>query len=134
MTSKRIVSISQDMLSSIFEGAKRLYPRETVLLLRGKRKKDLVVISDLVIPPLASYGHGFANVPTYMLPIDFSVVGTVHSHPSGNLNPSPADLNHSFGFILMIVGFPFEDKKDVAAYNHDGEKLVLNVEPEAGKT
>jgi proteasome lid subunit RPN8/RPN11 len=124
------VSMSAELLDSIFEGAKRLYPKETFLLLRGKKSKDTIGVSDLVVPPLAVYGRGFANLPFHMLPMDFSVVGTVHSHPSGNINPSSVDLNHFFGRILMIVGFPFASAKNVAVYNSNGEKLLLQVTEE----
>jgi len=121
------VSMSQELLQAIFEGARRLYPKETILLLRGEKKKDLIMISELVVPPLATYGRGFANIPLHMLPMDFSIVGTVHSHPSGNLTPSTTDLNHFFGNILMIVGFPFEDERNIAVYNRSGRKLPLHV-------
>ena len=47
------VSMSAELLDSIFEGAKRLYPKETILLLRGKKSKDTIRVSDLVVPPLA---------------------------------------------------------------------------------
>jgi len=121
------VSVSKELLQAIFEGARRLYPRETILLLRGEKKKNLIKISELVVPPLATYGWSFANIPLHMLPIDFSIVGTVHSHPSGNLTPSTADLNHFLGSILMIVSFPFADERNVAVYNHNGEKLNLQL-------
>ena len=122
-----IVSMSVELLDSIFEGAKRLYPKETFLLLRGKKHKDEIRVSDLVVPPLAVYGYGFANLPFHMLPMDFSVVGTVHSHPSGNINPSSVDLNHFFGRILMIVGFPFAGAQNVAVYDSKGEKVQFQV-------
>jgi proteasome lid subunit RPN8/RPN11 len=121
------VSIDHELLMTIFEGARRLYPRETILLLRGKKKKDVTTISELVVPPLANYGQGFAQIRLHMLPMDFSIVGTAHSHPSGNLSPSPADLNHFIGVVLIIVGFPFKDEKNVAIYNRAGEKLALQV-------
>jgi len=121
------VSISEELLDSIFEGAKRLYPKETILLLRGKKVKDTIRVNDLVIPPLATYGHGFANYPLHLLPMDFSLIGTVHSHPSGNKTPSDVDFNHFFGRILMIVGYPYASLQDVAAYNSLGEKLLLNI-------
>lgn len=124
------VHMSAELLDSIFEGARRLYPKETFLLLRGKKSKDKVQVSDLVVPPLAVYGYGFANLPFHMLPMDFSVVGTVHSHPSGNISPSTVDLNHFFGRILMIVGFPFASAHDVAVYDSNGEKLQLQVTDE----
>jgi proteasome lid subunit RPN8/RPN11 len=121
------ISISQGLLQAIFEGARRLYPKETILLLRGEKKKNSIKISELVVPPLATYGQGFATIPLHMLPMDFSIVGTVHSHPSENLTPSTTDLNHIFGSILMIVGFPFADERNIAAYNCSGKKLTLQI-------
>lgn len=126
MAHKITVLIDDELLEMILEGARRLYPRETIVLLRGnKKKKDTIRISELVIPPLADYGRGFAQIRLHMLPIDFSIVGTAHSHPSGNLSPSPADLNHYVGSILMIAGFPFKDKENIAVYDRSGEKLKL---------
>ena len=124
------VELPEDLLNAIFEGARRLYPKESFLLLRGKKSKNVIRVSDLVVPPLAVYGYGFANLPLHMLPIDFSIVGTVHSHPSGNVNPSAVDLNHFFGRILMIVGFPFVDAQNVAVYDSNGERMPLQVTEE----
>jgi proteasome lid subunit RPN8/RPN11 len=124
------VSMSGELLDSIFEGAKRLYPKETFLLLRGKKSKDEIRVSDLVVPPLAVHGYSFVNLPLHMLPMDFSVVGTVHSHPSGNIKPSSVDLNHFFGRVLMIVGFPFTSTQNVAVYDSNGEKLQFQVTDE----
>ena len=122
--------MSAELLDSIFEGAKRLYPKETILLLRGKKSKDTIRVSNLVVPPLAVYGYGFANLPFHMLPMDFSVVGTVHSHPSGNIKPSHVDLNHFFGRILMIVGFPFAGEQNVAVYDSKGDRVLFQVTKE----
>ena len=127
MAKSVMVSFSAELLDTIFEGARQLYPRETILLIRGKKSKDSVEVLELVVPPLATYGRGFADVPLHMLPMDFSIVGTVHSHPSGNLAPSPADCNHFFGSILMIVGFPFAGEQNVAVYNSRGERLPLRI-------
>ncbi len=127
---KPSVSIDDELLQIILEGARQLYPRETIVLLRGKKKKDLIKISELVIPPLANYGLGFAQIRLHMLPMGFSIIGTAHSHPSGNLSPSPADLNHYVGLILMIAGFPFKNKENVAVYDRKGEKLNLEVRVE----
>jgi len=127
MKAHATVSISQILIEAILNNAKLLYPKETILMLRGEKSKDTIKITDLIVPPLATYGHGFANIPTHMLPMDFSIIGTVHSHPSGNLTPSPTDLNHFWGRILMIVGFPFTDSRNIAVYNREGEKLTLKI-------
>ena len=121
------VSVPRDLLETILAGAKQLYPRESFLFLRGKKNKGVITVSDLIVAPFAVHGRGFASFSPHMLPIDFSVVGTVHSHPSGNIKPSHVDLNYSFGRILMIVGYPFEDEQCVAVYSSDGEKLSLQI-------
>jgi proteasome lid subunit RPN8/RPN11 len=54
----------------------------------------------------------------------------VHSHPSGNINPSHVDLNHFFGRILMIVGFPFSSAQNVAVYDSKGERVPFQVTEE----
>jgi hypothetical protein len=38
-----------------------------------------------------------------------------------------ADLNNSFGRIIMIAGFPYKDEANVAAFNHSGEGLTLRI-------
>ena len=124
------VSMSRELLDAIFEGARRLYPREVILLLRGKKVKDSIRVVDLIVPPLATYGHGFATYPLHLLPMDFSMVGSVHSHPSGNTTPSDVDFNHFFGRILMIVGYPYANEQNVVVYNTHGEKLPLEVTKE----
>jgi proteasome lid subunit RPN8/RPN11 len=121
------VSIDKELLDVILEGARRLYPKETILLLRGKKQKNSIQISDLLVPPLAKYGRGFSSLPLHMLPMDFSVLGTAHSHPSGSLMPSHADLNHFFGLVLMITAFPFRNEQNVVVYNRNGEKLTLHI-------
>ena len=127
MGNKINVSMTQDLLTTIFEGAKQLYPKENIMFLRGKKTKDTLKITELVIPPLAVHGQGFTNAPVHMLPMDFSIVGTVHSHPSGNLSLSNVDFNHFFGRIMMIVGFPFSNENNIAIYDSKGEKLQLLV-------
>jgi proteasome lid subunit RPN8/RPN11 len=127
MSAAVTVSIPSELLETILEGARQLYPRESFLLLRGKKSKNVIRVSDLVVAPFAVHGRGFASYSAHMLPMDFSVVGTVHSHPSGNIRPSYVDLNHMMGRILMIVGYPFMDERNVAVYGSDGETLALNV-------
>ncbi len=95
MAKTAAVSIPRDLLDSIYESARQLYPKETVLLLRGKKKKDTIYITDLLVAPFATYGYGFANLPFHMLPMDFSIMGMVHSHPSGDKSASDVDATIS---------------------------------------
>jgi len=63
-----------------------------------------------------------------MLPIDFTVVGTVHSHPSGAISPSGADMAffQKFGYIHIITGVPF-NKDSWRAFDLYGEPISLEV-------
>ena len=134
MTAKpTVVEIPQDVLECIYAGAKQLYPRESFLLLRGKKSKTAIKITDLILAPFASHGQGFAHFNPYMFSGDFSLVGTVHSHPSGNISPSHVDMNYFFGRILMIVGYPFDDRSCVAAYDAKAERIPIEITAPIGK-
>ena len=121
------VVIKKELLDMILEGAKRLHPKETIVLLRGKMNRDGVTVSDVLIPPLATYGKGFSGFPTHMLPMDFSIVGVAHSHPSGSFEPSVEDQNLSMGRIMLIVGFPYRGKENVGVYSRKDGRLSLEV-------
>jgi len=121
------VTIPNEILEMILESARMLHPRETILLLRGRASKDVISVSEVLVPPLATYGKGFSAFPAHMLPMDFSIIGTAHSHPTGNLRPSVEDLNRSLGKIILIVAFPYRGKENAATYNREGEKLTLEV-------
>jgi len=121
------VCIKRDALNNILNNAASMHPREMLLLLRGKKSKNEITVTELLVPPLALHGRGFTVFQAHMLPIDFSLVGTVHSHPSGVLQPSLADLHHAFGRIIMIVTFPYQNENNIAVFNHSKEKLLLRI-------
>jgi proteasome lid subunit RPN8/RPN11 len=127
MTSTVTVQIPSNILDAIYAGAKELYPRESFLLLRGKKRKNIIAVTDLVLAPFAVHGEGEVHFNPYMFVGDFSLVGTVHSHPSGNNRPSHVDLNYFFGRVLLIVGYPYEGKKCIAAYDSNGDNLPIEI-------
>lgn len=120
------VKVAGELVDSLLSFARGLHPRESILLLRGRREGDGIVVEEFLFPPFASTGRGFAEFPSHMLPIDFSVIGTVHSHPSGSTRPSPTDLHHFYGRIMMIVAYPYS-RDHVAVYNKRGEELLLDI-------
>ncbi len=133
MAPTTVVKVPKDIMDAIYAGAKQLYPRESFLLLRGKPGKNEIKVTDLVLAPFAAHGHGNVRFNPFMFSGDFSLVGTVHSHPSGNISPSNVDMNYFFGRILMIVGSPFEGRGCVAAYNCKTERLIIEITEEIGK-
>jgi len=120
------VTISRKLLLSILRSARASYPRETVLLLRGRSKGEKIEVTDILIPPLATHGRGFAAFPLHLLPIDFTLVGSVHSHPSGVLEPSVGDLNRRFSKVTMIVAYPFQEQ-NVGVFNDAGKRITLQL-------
>jgi proteasome lid subunit RPN8/RPN11 len=127
MADQLSVHIPSNILDAIYAGAKELYPRESFLLLRGKKSKGAIRVTDLVLAPFAAHGHGEVHFNPYLFAGDFSLVGTVHSHPSGNISPSHVDMNYFFGRILMIVGPPFVGKDCIAAYDSNAERISIEV-------
>jgi len=122
-----LVQIPSNILEAIYAGGKELYPRESFLLLRGKKHKDAISITDLLLAPFAIHGEGEVHFNSHMFGGDLSLVGTVHSHPNGYIRPSDVDLNYFFGRILMIIGPPFEGKSCVAAYDSNGDEIPIEV-------
>jgi len=120
------VKVAGELIDSLLSFARGLHPRESILLLRGRREGDGIVVEEFLFPPFASTGRGFAEFPSHVLPIDFSVIGTAHSHPSGSTMPSPTDLNHFYGRIMMIVAYPYTRDR-VAVFNKQGDELPLDI-------
>jgi proteasome lid subunit RPN8/RPN11 len=117
------VIVVRSVMDGILSYSKGTYPDEAILLLSGRKSEGRIVVEELEIPPLAVHGSGFSSFNLNMLPIDFSVVGTVHSHPSGVLKPSVPDLNNFYGRIMMIAAYPYESEHDIAVFDSKGNNL-----------
>jgi len=122
----RIKGIERECLETIKEGAKALHPREFLALLSVGRDKS--IISEIVMLPQMTYGKRHASFNIYMAPIDFSIVGTVHSHPSGIPVPSQDDLIvfGKNGIIHIIIAYPYNDES-WRAYNSRGEEVKIDI-------
>ncbi len=121
--------IARQVVDSLLTYSRLQHPREGILLLRGKRrKKDVVEVDSVVIPPNAVHGDGFSSFSWNMLPIDLSFVGVAHSHPSGHAVPSDQDLLHATGRIMVIVGYPYSDEKSLRVYDLNGRELPFELE------
>jgi proteasome lid subunit RPN8/RPN11 len=117
----------RDTLLSLLAYAKDMHPREIFLVIRGRRFRDGVLVEDFLLPQSTILGEGFAIFNPYNIPIDFKIIGTVHSHPSGVLKPSIDDYNHMYGFIMVIIAYPYASFSDVAVFDAKGEPLEFEV-------
>ncbi|MEF8848623.1 MAG: Mov34/MPN/PAD-1 family protein [Candidatus Thermoplasmatota archaeon] len=119
--------ITKRCLDLILESSKDVYPNEFGGLLRVS-SFDKTLIYEIVMLPGTVSGSTHAIFKMHMKPIDFSIIGTVHSHPSPSYHPSDADL-HLFqksGRIHIIVANPF-NYDSWMAYNGNGEKIKVEI-------
>ena len=119
--------ITKKCLDLIMESAKSTYPKEFGALLRVD-SKDIFTINELVLLPGTISGDSHAIFRLYMLPVDFSIVGTIHSHPSPVPYPSKADLElfRKHGKIHIIVAAPYYNSS-WRAYDYDGKSAQIEV-------
>lgn len=126
-----LIRFEKTVADSILTAAMSAYPRETILVLQGKKSGNEIRLNNVLIPPLATYGRGFSMLLGSMLPWDLTVMGVAHSHPSGALKPSMHDLNHFYGRIMVIAAHPFQSYDDLAVFDSDGSKIPHEIVPDA---
>jgi len=126
-----LVRLEKSIAEGILTYAQDSYPREAILILRGRAEHDEILINEVVIPPLATHGSGFSTFSPYMLPMDFRLMGVLHSHPSGALMPSIEDLNHIYGRIMVIVAYPFRSYENIAAFDKEGSRIEIRIVPDS---
>lgn len=121
---KRARAIKRETIEMILEASRDVYPNEFGAILRAEEG----VITEIMLLPGTLSGSRSAIFQLHMLPIDFTVVGTVHSHPSGSISPSGADvaLFQKFGYIHIITGVPFNEGS-WRAFDLYGEPVDLEV-------
>ena len=119
--------ILRDCLALICECAKDEYPNEFGGLLRVD-SLDKHLITEVVILPGTIAGETHALFQMHMRPLDFSIIGTVHSHPSRFPFPSQADQQffQKYGRVHIIAAYPYSFSS-WKAYNARGEEMTLEV-------
>ncbi len=120
----KVHSIKKRTLRMILEASKSSFPEEFGAFLRAEKG----VIKELVLLPGTVSGERHAIFRMHMLPIDFTIVGTVHSHPSGACYPSEADreLFRRYGWVHIIACSPY-DRSSWTAFDMMGEPRELKV-------
>jgi len=116
--------IKRNTLQMIMEASKDSYPREFGALLRAEGN----IIYEIALVPGTIQSERYTLFYMYNKPIDFSIVGSVHSHPSGVTLPSDEDL-HMFsmtGSVHIIVGYPF-NLENYSAYDRSGNRIQVDI-------
>jgi len=121
---RKIKGIARSALKFILEVSASSHPKEFT----GMLYETDQIITDVDVPVTQS-----SNVNEVMdlftLPVDVHIVGSVHSHPSGGLQPSEADIRmfmQSGGDYHIIVCYPYEIT-NWACYDRIGNPRELDV-------
>jgi proteasome lid subunit RPN8/RPN11 len=138
--SSELLGIAAPALDLVLGAAADSHPNEYMGLLRGERAAEIgldregVVVTEVLVVPATETNPVSATVRTSLVPNDFRVVGSVHSHPNGVCRPSDADLaTFSRGSVHLIVGAPYRER-DWQAFDREGYRTnlrVLDVEVDA---
>lgn len=118
------VLIKKELLEGIMAYCHDHHPREILGLLRT----DKGIVSEFILPPGAITSHDTGVFIPSRVPMDSSINGTVHSHPTGNPYPSQADINifksRRFHFI---IGYPYNNFFCVKCFDQLGNELNFRV-------
>lgn len=123
----RKVTLKASVINSLLSYARNSHPNEGILLLRGKVSKDEIMVKEVVIPPFATHGEGFSSFPLHTLPLDLSIVGTAHSHPSGVLKLSLEDLTNFYSRMMVVMAYPYNSEKDIAIFDSEGNVIKYSI-------
>ncbi len=122
------IQVKEELIDGILMYARDFHPKEIILLLSGSTE-DIIEVNEVILPPAAVRGLSFSEFQPYLLPFDLSILGLVHSHPSGALTPSIYDLNHFYGRIMMITAYPYQSIEDIAIFNAQGRTIPFKSVP-----
>ena len=115
--------INKTLLEDAFSSARKYYPDEFMCFL-GQNPKTKI-IDEIVLLPTTN-GKTFTSINLGVIPIDDTIIGSLHSHPSNSITPSKADLNFfkrfKVNFILGIGQY-----NNFASYDENGNKLELEL-------
>lgn len=119
-----IVKIKRELLIGFLALCRAHHPKEFL----GILKMDNNMFTEFILPPGAiTSNHSGVFFPS-RLPLNRYYQGTIHSHPSGNLNPSLQDLNSVFkgNRFHFIVGFPYS-LNNIKCFDKNGTELQFKV-------
>ncbi len=120
----RARAIDRETLHLLLEMGKSSVPNEYIVMLG---MEDGIIN---VVYPIAGtrVTDSTASIFMDMIPLGMTIAGTAHSHPSGCIEPSDADLSTfaETGQIHIIVGQPF-DETAWKAYDRAGNPKHLDI-------
>lgn len=120
----KILGIKRDILTLLLRMAQDSHPNEFVALLKERDG----LIDEVNMLPGTVVREDSASLFYDMMPLDTHVAGSAHSHPSGPIRPSDADLTFfpRTGRYHLIIGYPYQ-KHNWRCFTADGKPHELEV-------
>lgn len=113
------------VLQTIMELSKEAYPNEFSGMLIGSSEDK--IIDDIYIIPATVNTQTSSTLRLDLVPMSFSVVGSVHSHPIPSSAASRADLRlFQSKYINIISNYPFS-LENFTAYNNKGQEMKIEI-------
>ncbi|MBN1803328.1 MAG: Mov34/MPN/PAD-1 family protein [Candidatus Lokiarchaeota archaeon] len=118
--SRKGIVIKNELLQGILALCREHHPEEFLGLLRVEND----IVTEFILPPGALTSKTSGVFFPHKIPLDLTLQGTIHSHPTGNPYPSNQDLNGIFKSMRFnfIVGHPYE-LWNVKCFDRNGKEL-----------
>ena len=124
-----MLKITRRALLSALQGAKETHPNEFVCLLRGEKKGEDWLLTEVIIAPFSSYEKSSSSYSMWYVPANNNEAATFHSHPSPNSAfPSREDL-HFFARsspFHLIACVPYRPQ-DTKAFDAKGNEIGFEI-------
>ena len=120
---RNIKGIAREALEFALQVSASSHPKEFAGMLY--ETNDIITHVDV---PITQSSKVSAVMDLFMLPVNPHLIGTIHSHPSGILTPSDADIKMfvQSGPCHIIVGYPY-DMQSWMCYDRGGNTKALEV-------
>ncbi len=118
------IRIKKELLETLFALGKSQHPNEFLAVL----KYNGDIIEDLELIPGTISDKSSAGFDTFMMPLGTDTAGSAHSHPTGPVKPSTADLRFfpKTGRYHIIIGAPY-DENSWRVFRADGKPAAAEV-------
>ena len=122
---RKVLYIDRELFAELLECAKEMHPKEFIVALRGKKRKKgqikELIAEDYIMLPFSISGRTSAVFNLSMIAYEPRIIGIVHSHPTGSILPSRADLENFLGEFVGIIAYPYEGPENFAVYDRNGQ-------------
>ena len=118
------IKIRKELLNGIIALCKNQHPREILGLLRIVNG----IAIEYILPPGAITSKSSGLFVPSRLGFDSTLNGSIHSHPSGNPNPSIVDINNVFKTkkFNFIIAYPY-DTRSIKCFNNKGREIEYRI-------